>query len=102
MLIAGNTDGLQILLCRFNLTTESFNIVISASKSKCMTTSKAPIRISGYGDVKAVRQSTTKATSISACLDNTIWRNKYINVEVKSKMYNSVIRPMISQQRKYW
>ena len=98
MLVAENEDDLQRLLYQFNLVAKSFNMVISASKSKCMTTSKTPlicklevngsiiqqemrfkylgIELSGYGDVAAqVREQTTRATKIAGCLNATTWRH---------------------------
>ncbi|XP_057652376.1 uncharacterized protein LOC130891569 [Diorhabda carinulata] len=92
VLVAKNEDDLQRLLNLFNWTAKSFNMIISASKTKCMTTSKTPIRrelvvddqiihqvmkfkylgieISGFGDVEnEVRKQTTKALRIAACLN---------------------------------
>ena len=85
VLVAENEDDLHRLLHQFNLEAKSFDMVISASKSKYITTSKTPLRcklkvtgsiiqqemrfkysgieLSGYGDVKAeVREKTTRAT----------------------------------------
>ena len=80
-------------------------MTISASKTKCMTTSKTPLRcklevdekliqqvmkfkylgisISEFGDVKTeVRNQTQKATRIAGCLNDTIWRNRNIGAEL--------------------
>ena len=119
VLVAENEDDLQRLLHQFNLVAKSFNMVISASKSKCMTTSKTPLRcklevngsiiqqemrfkylgieLSGYGDVEAeVREQTTRATKIAGCLNATIWRNKNIGIEAKSRIYKTAIRPIMT------
>ena len=119
VLLAESEDDLQRLLHRFNCTAKSFNMTISASKTKCMTTSKTPLRcklevdgkiiqqvmkfkylgisISGFGDVEAeVREQTQKATRIAGCLNDTIWRNRNIGTETKSRIYKAVIRPIMT------
>lgn len=119
VLVAENEDDLQRLLHRFNCTAKSLNMTISTQKTKCMTTSKVPLRcklevegrviqqemkfrylgieISGYGDVEAeVRELTTKATRIAGCLNDTIWRNKNIKVETKSRIYKAMVRPTMT------
>ena len=81
VLLADSEHDLQRLLHRFNCTAKSFNMTKSASKTKCMTTSKTPLKcklkvdgkiiqqvmkfkylgisISGFGDVEAkVREQT--------------------------------------------
>ncbi|KAK9887098.1 hypothetical protein WA026_020042 [Henosepilachna vigintioctopunctata] len=119
VLIAENEDDLQRLLHQFNLTAKSFNMIISASKTKCMTTSKTPLRcklevdgksiqqemkfkylgieISSYGDVEAeVREQATKAARIAGCLNDTIWRNKHIGIEAKARIYKATVRPIMT------
>lgn len=89
-------------------------MVISTSKTKCITTVKTPtryklivddkiiqqemkfkylgIKISGFGDVETeVRQQTTKSTRVT--VNDTIWKNKYIEIETKSRIYKTV-RPI--------
>ncbi|XP_030746595.1 uncharacterized protein LOC115875314 [Sitophilus oryzae] len=52
------------------------------------------IELSGYGDIETeVRLQTTKAMRVAGCLNDTIWKNKYIGVEVKSRIYKAVVRP---------
>lgn len=46
LLIAEIEDDLQRLLHALNRTAKTFNVRISASKTKCMTCSKPPIRCS--------------------------------------------------------
>ena len=119
VLVAENENDLQRLLHRFNCTAKSLNMIISTQKTKCMTTSKVPLRcklevegnviqqemkfkylgieISGYGDVEAeVRERTTKATRIAGCLNDTIWRNKNIEVETKARIYKATVRPIMT------
>lgn len=119
VLVAENEDDLQRLLYRFNCVAKSFNMVISASKTKSMTTSKIPTRcklvvddkiiqqvmkfnylgieLSGYGDIELeVRQQTNKALRVAGCLNDTIWKNKYLNSGTKARIYKSVIRPIMT------
>ena len=82
-------------------------MVISASKSKLMTTLKTPLTCKlevnvsiihlRYGDVEAeVREQTTRATKITSCLNATIWRNKNIGIEAKSRIYKTAIRSLMT------
>lgn len=119
VLIAENEDDLQRLLHSFNRIAKSLNMIISPTKTKCMTTSKTPLRcklevdgeviqqemkfkylgveLSGFGDVEAeVREQTTKATRIAGCLNNTIWCNKNIGIEAKTRIYKTTVRPIIT------
>ena len=84
-----------------------------------MTTSKTPLRcklevnkkiiqqlikfkylgisISGFGDVKTeVSEQTQKATRVAGCMNDTIWRNRHIGTENKSRKYKAVIRPIMT------
>lgn len=55
------------------------------------------LEISGYRDVETeVRQQTTKAIRVAACLNDTIWKNKHIEVEAKSRIYKSAIRSIMT------
>ncbi|XP_056648814.1 uncharacterized protein LOC130453212 [Diorhabda sublineata] len=92
-------------------------MIICASKTKCMTTSKTPIRcklvrddqiihqvmkfkylgieISGFGGAEnEVREQTTKALRIETCFNETIWRN--IGTEAKSRIYKATVRPIMT------
>ncbi|XP_057652719.1 uncharacterized protein LOC130891773 [Diorhabda carinulata] len=54
-------------------------------------------RISGYGDIETeVKQQTIKAARAAGCLIETIWKNKYISIEAKSRTYKTVIRPIMT------
>ena len=119
VLIGESEDDVQKLLQVFNRTAKSLNMNISTAKTKCMTTSKTPLRcklvvdgkiihqemkfkylgveISGYGDVETeVREQTNKAARIAACLNNTIWRNKHMRIETKARIYKATIRPIMT------
>jgi hypothetical protein len=37
-----------------------------------------------------------KANCIIGCLDNCVWRNKYLNKETKVRIYKSVVRPTMT------
>ena len=55
------------------------------------------IELSGYGDVEAEeREQTTRATKIAGCLNATIWLNKKIGIEAKSRIYKTEIRPIMT------
>ncbi|XP_044744651.1 uncharacterized protein LOC123306625 [Coccinella septempunctata] len=92
---------------------------ISAEKTKSVVISKEPIRckleIDGQmmeqvmsvkylgikltynNDIKEeVREQTMKATRIAGCLNDAIWRNKHIRTETKSRIYKSVVRPVMT------
>ncbi|XP_030766597.1 uncharacterized protein LOC115890494, partial [Sitophilus oryzae] len=119
VLFAENEDDLQRLVYLFNLVAKSYNMITSASKTKSLTASKIPIRcmivvdntiiqqemkfkylgieLSGYGDIEIeVRQQTTKAMRVAGCLNDTIWKNKYVGVEIKSRIYKAIIRPIMT------
>lgn len=112
VLIVENEDDLQRLVHRFNTTAKKFRMNISVSKTKCMTTSRAPLRckleihnnivqqemkfrylgieISGYGDVETeVRGQAMKASRTAACLNDIIWSNKHLGMQAKSRIYKN-------------
>ena len=119
VLIAESEDELQRLLHQFNTTAKKFKINISVTKTRAMTTSKTPLRckleidgksvqqemkfkylgieISGYGDIETeVRGQAMKAARTAACLNNTIWSNKHMGIETKSRIYKAAIRPILT------
>lgn len=120
VLMAESEDDLQRLLYRFNMTAKELNMKISSSKTKCMViSSPSPIRcklqvddniieqiltfnylgvtIASYGDLHGeVSQQAQKATRVSGCLNQVIWKNKYLNIETKARIYKSVVRPVLT------
>lgn len=119
MICAENEDDLQRLLNIFNRTGKQFNMTISAQKTKCMTTSKEPLRcklevdgqviqqemkfkylgidITSYGNVEdEVRQQVAKANKIAGCLNDVIWRNKHLKKHTKARVYKTTIRPIMT------
>ncbi|XP_056639433.1 uncharacterized protein LOC130446927 [Diorhabda sublineata] len=55
------------------------------------------IEITGYGDIEAeVRIQAAKAARASAYLNDIIFRNKYIGIEIKSRIHKAVIRPILT------
>lgn len=94
-------------------------MIISAEKTKCMTTFKEPLRYklevdgqviqqemkfkylgidtTSYGDIEdEVRQQVAKANKVAGCLNDVIWRNKHLRRETKARIYKTTIRPIIS------
>ena len=48
------------------------------------------IEISGYRDIETeVRRQAMKAARKAACLNNTIWSNKHMGIETKSRIYKA-------------
>lgn len=117
MIAANSEDELQILLHTFNQAAKQYNMSISTAKTKCMTISKTPIRcklevdgvsieqvmkatylgveISAYGDIEqSVQTQAAKASRIAGCLSGTIFKNKYLRIETKGRIYRAVVRPI--------
>lgn len=92
---------------------------ISPEKLKCMVISKEPIRckleidtkiieqvmkfeylgipISSYSELdREVQQQIIKANRVAGCLNYTIWNNKHLQAEMKTRIYKSAIRPIIT------
>lgn len=119
VLFAENEDDLQRLLHTFNVTGKQYNMTISAKKTKCITTAKEPLRcklevdgqviqqelkfkylgidITSYGNIEdEVRQQVTKANKVAGCLNDVIWRNKYLRQDTKARIYKTTIRPIMT------
>ena len=119
MLVAESENDLQRLLYQFNKTAKKFNMVISAAKTKSMTTSKTPIwcklvvddkiihqegkvkylgiDISGYGDVETeVRNQAARAIRAAAHLEDAIWWSKHIRIQPKARIYKTAIRSILT------
>jgi len=43
-----------------------------------------------------VKYQAYKAAKLSGCLNDTIWRYKYLRQETKMRIYKSVIRPVLT------
>lgn len=50
--------------------------------------------ISSYGGV--VGQQVTNASRVTGCINDKVWRNVYLTVEIKSRIYEAVIRLIIA------
>jgi hypothetical protein len=51
------------------------------------------IRLSSYGNMEdESKEQVTKANKVTCCLNDTIWRKKYIKKETKSRIYKAVVR----------
>jgi len=94
-------------------------MVINTDKTKCLVSSKEPTRcklemdqkiveqvnqfiylgaeITSYGNLQnEVREQTMKAFRISGYLRDIVWKNKYLNINSKIRVYKSTIRPVIT------
>jgi hypothetical protein len=112
-------DNLQRMLFKFNNVCKKFNTVISNQKTKTMVIAKQPIRCKlvndneiiektsevNYLGIKLMSDGNTerevceqlmKANRITGCLDDCVWRNKYLNKETKVRIYKSVVRPIMT------
>lgn len=121
VLLAESEDDLQRLLHVFNTTAKRFNLIISHKKSICMTTSIEPKRckleldgkiiqqemtfkylgidLTNYGNVEQeVRKRVIKGNQIAGCLNDTIWKNKHLQIETKTRIYKTAVRPIITYQ----
>lgn len=101
VLIAESEDDLQRMLHKFNTTARQYIMIISTEKTKTIVITKEPIRckleienkiieqlmdfkylginLSSYGDlVSEVKEQVTKASRVAGCLNDTIWRNRYL------------------------
>lgn len=119
VLVASSEDDLQRMLHSFNLAAEVFNMKVSAKKTKSMVISKNPIRcklvvdgtvveqvmqfkylgalITSVKDLGTeVRSQTIKATRVAGCLNEMVWRNKYMAKESKVRVYKTVVRPVLT------
>ncbi|XP_055714317.1 uncharacterized protein LOC129808563 [Phlebotomus papatasi] len=119
VLMAENEDDLQRLLQKFNISALKYNMSISTSKTKALTVSKEPIRCKLYlnnapieqvmefkylgvettshRDLHAeVRHQAARAAAISGCLRDVVWKNKYMNIKNKIRIYKTCVRPIMT------
>ena len=98
VIIVEEENDLQRLLYTFYTTAKKYNMIILTDKTKCMTTSKEPLRcklkingevikqemkfkylginITSYGNVEEeVREQVSKVSILAGCLNDLIWRN---------------------------
>ena len=95
VLISESEDNLQRLLYKFKQTASPFNMLISTSKTQCLTIAKEPLRSKLAVYEKSMEQvmnfkylgvtitsstDTLKASLISGYLQDIICRNKYLHV----------------------
>jgi hypothetical protein len=102
VLLSDNKDDLQRMLFNFNKAAKNFNIKIANGNTKSMTIAKFPLRCKFMNDdwiidqllkIKylgidrtsqgllqdKVKDQINKANTISGCLNDTAWNNKYIS-----------------------
>ncbi|XP_045466574.1 uncharacterized protein LOC123675272 [Harmonia axyridis] len=119
ILMAENEDDLQRLLYRFQTTADKFNMIISLKKTESMVISREPIRCKLAVNDKPIKQTlqctylgveisscknlyqevrtqTNKASRISGCLRQIIWKNKHMAAESKVRIYKTAEGPILT------
>lgn len=119
VLIADSEDELQRILHTFNMTAKKYNMKVSAAKTKSMVVSRNPIRCKLEVDGKMieqvmefkylgalltsakdlgteVRDQALKAARVAGCLNEMVWRNKYMARESKVRVYKTIVRPVLT------
>ena len=117
VLISESKYDLQRLLYKFEQTASAFHMLISTSKTQCLTIAKELLRckLAVYG--KSMKQvmnfkylgvtitssidlekevKTLKASLISGYLRDKIWLNKYMSVDSKTRIYKTCVRPIMT------
>lgn len=118
-LTADSEDNLQRMLFQLNKTAKHYNMKIATEKTKAMVIAKEPVRCklmveekvieqvrkfkylgleitSNRNIVEEVRSQATKATLISGQLRDIIWRNRYMNIDSKTRIYRTCVRPILT------
>ena len=119
VLLADSEENLQNILMKFEQSAKKLNMEISLKKTKCLSTSKANqkceiklgdtileqvakfnylgVEISSNGNLREeVKTQVTKGTRISGCLNNLIWRNRYMSAESRVRIYKTSVRPVLT------
>ena len=119
LLIEDSKENLQNILIKFDQSAKKLNMEISLKKTKCLSTSKANqkceiklgdtileqvakfnylgVEISSNGNLReVVKTQVTKGARISGCLNNLIWRNRYMSAESKVRIYKTSVRPVLT------
>lgn len=119
ILVTECEDDLQRMLHQFNTSCQNYGFKISTLKTKSMVISKNPIRcklelekqiieqvmcfqylgfqLSSSGLLQTeILNQITKANRVSGYLNDTIWRNKYLHIEPKVRIYKTVVRPILT------
>ncbi|XP_045480943.1 uncharacterized protein LOC123685328 [Harmonia axyridis] len=119
VIVADSEDDLQRLLFKFYTNAKTLNMEISNAKTKSLVASKEPIRcklvledrpieqlmsvaylgvqITANQDrTKEIKDQTNKAARISGALRDIIWNNKHMRKDSKSRIYKTIVRPMMT------
>lgn len=114
VVLIASGDDLQRLLHQFITTAKRVNMEIFKEKTKYLTVSKEPliedrvieqVMVYNYLGVdicsardlnKEVQKQSTKSAIVSGCLRDVIWRNRYMSVENKVRIYKSIVRPILT------
>lgn len=107
------------MLYRFKTTANMFDMMISVQKTESLAISKEPrrwklvvynqsvdqvmrfkylgVNITNDRNLREeVKDQTTKASIISRYLRDIIWKNKYMNIKSKMRIYKTCIRPIMT------
>ncbi|XP_055389680.1 uncharacterized protein LOC129618740 [Condylostylus longicornis] len=119
VLIAESENDIQRLLFKFQQTAEQLNMLISAEKTKALVISKDPIRcklmtynktikqvmsfqylgaeISSCKNIaREVQYQANKASVVAGYLRDVIWKNKFMLLENKVRIYKTRVRPILT------
>ncbi|XP_072159004.1 uncharacterized protein [Bemisia tabaci] len=101
------------------MTAKKYNMKVSAAKTKSMVVSRNPIRCKLEVDGKMIEQvmefkylgalltsakdlgtevqdQALKAARVAGCLNEMVWRNKYMARESKVRVYKTIVRPVLT------
>ncbi|XP_056641765.1 uncharacterized protein LOC130448413 [Diorhabda sublineata] len=119
VVISEDEDNLQKLLHRFETVAGEFNMIISKQKTQSLTIAREPrrcklaiydksveqvmsfkylgVNITSKRNLKQeVKTQTTAASRISGFLRTVIWRNKFLSIESKTRIYKTCVRPVMT------
>ncbi|XP_045461751.1 uncharacterized protein LOC123671811 [Harmonia axyridis] len=119
VIVAESEDDLQRLLFKFYIKAKTLNMEISTAKTKSLVASKEPIRcklvledlpieqvisvaylgvqITANQDrTREIKDQTNKAARISDALRDIVWNNKHMRKDSKSRIYKTIVRPMMT------
>lgn len=117
--VSEEEDNLQRLLHQFEMTAERYNMSISIPKTQTLVIAKEPRKcilavydksveqvmsfrylgahITSNRNLKEeVQKQTVKAAMMAGYLRDIIWRNKYMRLESKVRVYKTCVRPVMT------
>lgn len=118
ILLSPTVDGLQRMLYQLQQTTSTFNLRISVEKTKSMMFGSdlrrcklalydrpieqvtefryLGVELTSYNNIKETMQQIQKGLKTAAALNSIIFCNNYISTAVKTRIYKTSIRPIIT------